>query len=386
MTDIISIVVAGDFCPTEHVERLVSELSMPSELLGPAVSRFQEADLAIVNLEYPLTTANTRLIKYGSHQKGHPKTISVLKEAGINVVDLANNHILDYGETGLADTLEVCAREQIAAVGAGLTPEEASDPYFVTIRQQRVAVLGICENEFSIARDGRGGAYGLDPIGNYHSIRKAKANADILIVLFHGGSEFSHYPSPRMIRTCRFFADCGASAVVCHHPHYIQGFEVYNGVPILYSLGKLFYTRMSNPGVLEIPIARLDFSVPHQELSVHFDFFRLSLDQMRLIDMSVQELSSLLERFQNYCRALGSPETILSEWDKYCAERKNFYLFLLLSMHPLLFKIARRLGVEHLVNLCAKFKRNNLLVSEHLIRCESHREAVLHILEGQHTT
>jgi len=383
MTDHISVVVAGDFCPTEHAERAVEELDQPADVLGPAVKLFQRADLAIANLEYPLTKGETKLTKYGSHQKGDPKTIAVLKQAGIGLVDLANNHILDYGEKGLADTLEVCSQAGIATVGAGLTPEEAAKPYYATVRERRIAIIGICENEFSIVGEKHAGACPLDPIANYYAIKKAREDADIVLVLLHGGNEFTHYPSPRVIRTCRFLADIGASAVVCHHPHYVQGCEVHNGVPILYSLGKLYYTRMDDPDILEVPIAQLDFAPQAGGCSIHFHFFRLSLEQMKLVELSAEELGAARDRFADYSEALGSPERIRAEWNRFCAEERHSYLFGLFLLPRLIARIARRLRVEHWVGAYAKLKRREMLCLQNMIRCEAHRDAVLDVLEKE---
>jgi hypothetical protein len=383
MQEPISIVVAGDFCPTEHVEEAVATLTRPASILGPVVDRFRSADLAIANLEYPLTRSTTKLDKYGSHQKGDPAAIAVMKEAGVGLLTLANNHIMDYGAEGLADTLETCTRADIRTVGAGRTLSEASQPSKTTLKGRRVAVLGICENEFSIAREAHAGAAPLDPVANYHAIRMAREDADIVLVLFHGGSEFSHFPSPRIVRTCRFFVEAGATAVVCHHPHYVQGYELYRGAPILYSLGKLFYTRMTDPDILEVPIARLDFEASEPACSVHFDFFRLSLEQMRLVALEGEELSAAQARLQSYSDALASPERVRSEWEQYCMRRRTQYLFRLLTLPQYSLRVLRRLHLLRLVELWAKWKRRELLCLEDMIRCESHHEAVLTLLENE---
>jgi poly-gamma-glutamate synthesis protein (capsule biosynthesis protein) len=381
----VTLIFGGDFCPTEHVESALCSLDDPSELLGPAASLFRQSDLAIVNLEYPLTRVDKKLVKYGSHQKGCPETISVLKEAGVGLVSLANNHILDFGAEGMADTVRTCEAAGIAIVGAGKTAGEAAKPYNATIKGKRIAFLGICENEFSIAKGGRGGANGLDPISNHYAIAEARSKADLVIVLFHGGNEFTHYPSPRTMRTCRFFADSGASAVICHHPHYVQGYEVYQGVPILYSLGKLLYTKMSDPDILEIPVARVSFSSSRQEPAVDFEFFQLSLQQMRLVAMTEDKAAAMKERFRGYSEALASEEIILKKWNEYCKKREYIYLALALSIHPLLYRFVRRIGVERFVKRYALLKKKELLTLENLIRCESHQEALLHILEGIHS-
>jgi poly-gamma-glutamate synthesis protein (capsule biosynthesis protein) len=384
MSDDISIVAAGDYMPNQRVERAMAQLACPADLLGPAAEWFRKADLAVVNLEYPLTRAETKRTTTSVNRKGDPTTLAVLKQAGVGLVTLANNHILDFGQQGLADTLALCARENVAVVGAGPTLQQARQPYHVTIKGRRIAVLGMCENEFSQASAAAGGAFGLDLIAAYHAIHQAKQSADIVIVLFHGGSEFTHYPRPEMVRTCRFFADVGASAVVCHHPHYVQGCETYHGVPILYSLGTLLYTGMDDPGILEVPIARLDFSAGDLKCSVHIDFCRISLEDTRLVELSPAEQDAARARFQGYCDVLQSPEALLAEWAKYCAEHRNYYLFHLLAFPSRLFRVMRRFRMGRLLRAWTRCKSRELLILENLVRCESHREAVLHILEQEH--
>jgi len=383
MTETISIVVGGDFCPTEHVEEAVSRLPRPGDLLGPAAELFQKADLAIANLEYPLTRAEKKCTKYGPNMKGDPDTISVLEQSGIGLVDLANNHILDYGEKGLTDTLETCAKANIATVGAGLTAKEASQPYCVTIKGRKIAVIGICESEFSVFGEGHGGTCPLDLIANYRAIKEARKEADIVVVLFHGGNMCTHYPSPRVVETCRFFADVGASAVVCHHPHYIQGSEVYNGVPILYSLGKLLYTRAGDPDMLEVPVAELKFSLDDLKCSVHFDFFQVSLEQMRVVELNAEELCAARERFATYSQMLESRDALLAEWNRFCESKTSLYYRYLLSIPTLALRIARRMKLDGLLTTYARFRRTTMLCLEDMMRCEAHRDALLNILERE---
>jgi len=385
MSDEITIAVAGDFCPSEHVEAAIDATGRPGELLGPAAGLFRRSDLSMVNLEYPLTRAESGFVKFGSRIKGVPKTISVLKEAGVGLVNLANNHILDFGRAGLEETLDTCRRWGIATVGAGLSREQASEPYRVTIKGRRIAVVGICENEFGVFLEGHGGGNPLDPVTNYYQIIKAAEEADVVIVSLHGGNEFRHYPSPEMVRRCRFFVDVGASAVVCHHPHWIQGYEVYHGAPILYSMGKLFYAKRPDPELLEVPVAELRFAADTLESSVEFRFFRLALDEMRLVDPDQDELLAIRRRFDEYCRVIRSEEALLSKWDEFClgTYNKNSYLFRLLLAPVLFFRIARRLKMVSVFAAYAKLKRKQLLCLESTIRCEAHREAALRILEKE---
>jgi hypothetical protein len=381
MNEEVTLVFGGDFCPTQHVEQSVDEGRSAVDMLGPIVDKFQQSDFAIVNLEYPLTQSSAPLNKCGSHQKGHPKTITVLKELGVDLVTLANNHILDYGEQGLKDTLGIFQNVNIETVGAGMSQEEARKPFCIKLKGRSFAFVGVCENEFSVSRFGRGGAYGLDLIYINKQIRRLKEDHDFLIVLFHGGSEFTHYPSPETIRTCHYLIECGASAVVCHHPHYIQGIEYYRDAPVLYSLGKLFYTKMADADILEVPVATFKVPVKEGKICVDFEFYRLSLKRMCLVSLSPAEKLAIEKRFQDYSSAISSPERIEAEWDKYCERRKMIYLSIMLGIPSWVMRILRGLHLRGIMRYYASMKRKELLAIENCVRCEAHREAILNILE-----
>jgi poly-gamma-glutamate synthesis protein (capsule biosynthesis protein) len=353
----------------------------PEDCLGEAVHLFRCADLALTNLEYPLTSGKNTIRKYGSHMKGHPDAISILQRSGISLVSLANNHILDYGERGLLDTLDICRENGIDTVGAGLSLEEARSPFYKKIRGIRIAVIAFCENEFSVASGHRGGAAPMNPIDDYRQIQEARQKADILLVVVHGGNEFSHYPSPRVVKQYRFYAESGASAVIAHHPHYIQGYELHNGTPILYSLGKLLYTRMEDPHVLEAPIATLAFDVDTLEPTVDYDFFRISLENTRLEELEGDEEEELRQRFSRYCTVLQDPQALVEEWDKYCRKREHIYLTVLTLMPHVLFRILRRLKMTNLIKRYARRRTKALIGLEDMMRCESQRDASLHLLE-----
>ena len=104
-----------------------------------------------------------------------------------------------------------------------------------------IAIINFCENEWSIAEEDSAGANPMDFIDNANQIREAKAVHDKVIV--HGGHEYYNLPSPRMQKQFRFYADQGADIVIGHHTHCISGNEVYNGVPIYYSLGNFLFTK-----------------------------------------------------------------------------------------------------------------------------------------------
>ena len=141
----------------------------------------------------------------------------------------------------MLQTLRLLAENGIASVGAGRNLDEARQPLFIEQNGTRVAVLALAEHEFGTATPSAPGANPLEPLRNISQIREAARQADIVIVLIHGGNEFLPVPAPRVIDTYRAFAEAGASAVIGGHTHCPQGFELWHGVPIVYSLGNLLF-------------------------------------------------------------------------------------------------------------------------------------------------
>jgi len=168
-----------------------------------------------------------------------------LKQLKVDAVTLANNHILDYGAKGLSDTFETLKQNKIDYVGAGNNLKEAAQPLTLEKDGQRIAILNFCENEWSIAEEDKPGANPMDIIENTNQIKAAKATHDKVICIIHGGHEYYHLPSPRMQKQYRFYVDNGADAIVGHHTHCVGGYEVYNDVPIIYSLGNFLFIKPS---------------------------------------------------------------------------------------------------------------------------------------------
>ena len=236
----ISILITGDFCPHKRIEQAFLKKEYKDVFNGFEIIT-NDCDWAITNLECPLTLSNNSIEKTGPNLKAHPDCIEGIKFGGFNVVNLANNHIMDYGEQGLIDTINICEKNKIHYVGAGQNINKVSKPLYLTVKETKIAIVNFCENEWSIAGKNKAGANPLNPIINYYQIKEAKENSDFALVIVHGGNEQYKYPSPRMVETYRFFADCGANTVIGHHTHCPSGYERYNNVPIFYSLGNLIF-------------------------------------------------------------------------------------------------------------------------------------------------
>src|SRR5690606_5760342 len=199
---------------------------------------FLSTDYNIVNLEAPITESGTRILKTGPHLKGHlESTIELLSTLQIDLVTLANNHILDYDEKGVLDTLAICKDHGFSTVGAGKNKNEAASIFYLDSQEGEIAIINIAENEWASATEKSAGANGMDLIDNAKHIQEAKGKSDHVIVIVHGGHEYYNLPSPRMQKQYRFYIDNGADIVIGHHTHCVNGDEEYKGKQIYYSLG-----------------------------------------------------------------------------------------------------------------------------------------------------
>src|SRR5690554_2655087 len=231
-----SILITGDL--------VISKEYHSSNIDDNIVSLFKNSDLNIVNLEAPVTNSNKTINKTGPNIKSHEQsTKDVLDKLDIDVVTLANNHVLDYDEQGVADTLSFCKANNIRPVGAGMNLEEASKTLYVDTIEGKIAIINFAENEWTCATKETAGANPMDLIENFKQIKKAKEKADFVIVIVHGGNEHHHYPSPRMVKQYRFYAENGADAVVGHHTHCVSGYERHKNVPIFYSIGNFLFPK-----------------------------------------------------------------------------------------------------------------------------------------------
>lgn len=199
-------------------------------------------DMTLVNLEGPLTYSEDRQQKKYAF-RGSPAYVNVLKMGGVEAVNIANNHILDYGQQGLEDT--VAALEQ-----AGLTVSGKGK-------------LGVFEKEG--IRVGMAGytypfsAKGVDVSDDVQALRGQGCH--IVLISFHWGNEYRVDFTAEQRKLGRAAIDAGADAVIGHHPHVIQGIEQYKDRYILYSLGNLVSGGTKNPRDSDTFLAQLVFTV-----------------------------------------------------------------------------------------------------------------------------
>ena len=176
------ILFAGDVCPRFRTEKIILE-GQSNRIIEPAASAFFNKDISIINLETPLTNSDKGIIKTGPVIKVDPYCVNFLKAAKIDVCNLANNHIGDYGSESVLETIELLKQNDIEFVGAGPDLQDARKPLFLFKNGLRAAVLSYAENEFGGAEKNKPGSSTLCPIQSINQVKEVSSQADITIVL-----------------------------------------------------------------------------------------------------------------------------------------------------------------------------------------------------------
>jgi poly-gamma-glutamate synthesis protein (capsule biosynthesis protein) len=247
----VRVLFAGDVAPVQR-EELAWAQRQPHRLCAALVGEIETSEAFIVNLECPLTDNQCQVSKYGPHLKSSTSAAEILAQMGVAAVSLANNHILDYGPQGVCDTMRALKENGVRYFGAGPTAEQAREPFFLEIGDQRVGILAYAEHEFNWQADDAWTTGLIDPAANVLQIMRVRSECDRLIVFSHCGPEHHCYPSPRMTRLFHAMVEAGADAVVNSHSHTVMGIEQYEGAAICYGLGNFWFPRLGQSGAWNV--------------------------------------------------------------------------------------------------------------------------------------
>jgi poly-gamma-glutamate capsule biosynthesis protein CapA/YwtB (metallophosphatase superfamily) len=366
-----TVIIAADICPL-GVNLPLLKAGDAGGLLNDLLEEFEKADVSVANLECPLIENASPIEKTGPTFGEGSACINGIKAAGIEVLCLANNHILDHGPSGLKNTLEVCARAGIATVGAGENLRAARRILVEQVGRLRIGILAVAEHEFSIATQESWGANPLDLIDFVRNVKEHRDDFDYLIVLLHGSDEF-HVPTPRIQNTCRFMVEMGANAVIVQHSHCLGCSEQYQGGHIIYGQGALIMDeaiyrdlRSFHEGFLVKLLIAEDASskmeiVPFVQSDPVPGARRMEPAREQVFRRAVKEKSKAIQD-EAYVRA---------QWLRFCEENKHDYLSALLGHN----RILRRLNVGGWLEKLL-YTRRALLGVRNVVCCETHREAI----------
>lgn len=207
---------------------------------GDVLPLLKGNDLNLINLESALTNSS-KLVPKVFNFKADPSRVQALIDGSIHVVNLANNHVLDYSQEGLLETLITLDRAEIKHVGAGRNIAEASAPVINTIKGIKIGILGCTDNEPSwLATDSKPGIKYLrvgDIAQVQSQIQELRSKVDILIMSIHWGPNMCEKPSWKFIQFAHDLVELGVDLIHGHSAHIFQAVEVYKGKLILYDTG-----------------------------------------------------------------------------------------------------------------------------------------------------
>lgn len=219
------------------------------------IARMQAADLMCLNLECCLSDEGEPMAGKAYTFRGDPAHVQILEELGVDLVNLANNHVFDYGEDAFLDMLSILDGEGLPYVGAGADAGEAKEPWYGTFDGRTVAVVSATRAEKYIltpeaGADTPGVFRCYDTEALLETVEEADRNADFVIAYIHWGTEYSEELEDVQVEGARALAEAGADVVLGAHPHCLQGAEFVDGTPVFYSLGNYWFNEKTLATVL----------------------------------------------------------------------------------------------------------------------------------------
>lgn len=219
------------------------------------IEMMQDADLMCLNMEFSMSSVGSPMNGKAYTFRADPSRVEILHELGVDLVNLANNHVYDYGTDAFLDMLSILQKEEIPYVGAGADAEEAEKIFYTEIDGKTLAIVAATRAEKYIltpeAGENTPGVFRCYDTGRLLEVaREADANADFVIAYIHWGTEYSEELEEAQTAGAKELAEAGADVVLGAHPHCLQGMEFYEGIPVLYSLGNYWFNEKSLDSVL----------------------------------------------------------------------------------------------------------------------------------------
>ena len=226
------------------------------------LSVMNDMDIMMVNNEFTYSTRGSALKGKAYTFRADPSRVSLLEAFGTDIVNLANNHVYDFGPDALLDTISTLDGAGIPHVGAGANLKEAEQPHYFVCNGRKIAIVAATQIERSLnytkeaTEDTPGGLKTLNAEKFVKVIQKAKKNSDHVIAVVHWGTEGDSNYGRDQYQLAKEFVLAGADAIVGGHTHCLQGFEIMDGVPIIYSLGNFWFSS----GTLDTGLAKITIS------------------------------------------------------------------------------------------------------------------------------
>ncbi|WP_262403213.1 CapA family protein [Actinomadura sp. CNU-125] len=250
---------------THFHDYLKARLQKPETALGPSAKILRRADLAMVNLETAITEGGKKAPKTYAF-RAPASAFAALKAAGVDVTSMANNHGMDYGVSGLRDSLAAIKKTKFPTVGIGMNAAEAYKPYRVTVKGNKIAIVGATQvlddnliQEWTATDDKPGLASAKDVPRMVQAVKEAAKGSDLVIVHVHWGQELNPCPLPRQKTLAQELTAAGADIIVGGHAHIpLGGGYMDNGAYIHYGMGNFVFSsargQSARSGILALKV------------------------------------------------------------------------------------------------------------------------------------
>lgn len=214
-----------------------------------------ESDILMINNECTFSTRGEPLEGKAYTFRSDPSNVSILKELGVDIAGIANNHVCDFGLEALSDTIATLDEAGIPNVGAGNNLEEAKRPWYFVANGKKIAIVAATQIErtYNYTKEATETTPGvlktLHPEKYVEVIRAAKEHSDYVIAFVHWGTEGTNYYEADQVALAEQFAQAGADAIIGGHTHCLQGITYIEDVPVIYSLGNFWFGSTPTDGV-----------------------------------------------------------------------------------------------------------------------------------------
>jgi hypothetical protein len=364
MSEAVRLIFAGDILFRSPVEGYFVETSL-REIL-------RKYEILSCNFEAPVCEHQAvPIAKAGPHERQLVDASNYVKEAGFNLINLANNHIYDFGDNALETTL--LAFNGCLTIGAGMNFDAAYELKVLTVNNIKIGFLGFCEAEFGFlanSQSRRGGYAWVNHPSVNKIVQAGKEKVDFLIIQIHAGPEEVDIPIPEWRSRYRELIQLGADAVIGHHPHVPQGWEEFKNCPIFYSLGNFYFESDSkhpywNKGYLASLSLKLNHPIEYHVIPIERKGTKVGICQDEEFRYHLDKLCHLLDSSEYITYA--NKQALLLWNERY----KKYYINALNGTYPNNF--FRAFLRACLMPLKPKRQMERHLLLLHNIRIESHR-------------
>jgi poly-gamma-glutamate synthesis protein (capsule biosynthesis protein) len=370
------LLIVGDVCPINANEAPFAGGAIGS-LAGGLTELVGRADLAVANLECPLVARPTPIAKSGAAIGAPVATAVGLKALGFHAYSLANNHIMDHGAEGLASTRAALDGAGIPWFGIGATREEAARPLETTVRGIDVSIFTAAESEFSIVGANRPGANPIDPARLALAVSDHARRGRFVVVLLHAGKEYYPYPPPGLQDLAHVLLEAGARCIVCQHSHCMGAIERHAAGVAFYGQGNMLFDWATPRPASWYEGFALDLQVAADR---SFEFALHPVKQVRGTPGVTVEgpdagkaLKVRLESMGAQCATHGFVD---DEWRAFCRAKRDLYFSILKGHGRVARALNRRTGLA-----TGFYSEEALSTLLNVVRCESHREVLLTVLD-----